>query len=81
MTAGYVHLDAALVTAADRVSSVLAAALDGEPTCLRWSDDGAARSRPGLKVRSAPIIGANRGLWLEFADSIVRWFAGLCGLS
>ena len=32
VTAGYVHLDAALVTAADRVSSVLAAALDGEPT-------------------------------------------------
>jgi integrase len=32
VTAGYVHLDAALVAAADRVSSVLAAALDGEPT-------------------------------------------------
>jgi integrase len=32
VTAGYVHLDGALVTAADRVSSVLAAALDGEPT-------------------------------------------------
>ena len=32
VTAGYVHLDAALVTAADRVSSVLAATLDGEPT-------------------------------------------------
>jgi hypothetical protein len=32
VTAGYVHLDAALVTAADHVSSVLAAALDGEPT-------------------------------------------------
>jgi integrase len=28
VTAGYVHLDAALITAADRVSSVLAAALD-----------------------------------------------------
>jgi integrase len=32
VTAGYVHLDATLVAAADRVSSVLAAALDGEPT-------------------------------------------------
>jgi integrase len=32
VTAGYVHLDAALVTAADRVSSVLAATLDGEST-------------------------------------------------
>jgi len=32
VTAGYVHLDAALVTAADRVSSVLADALDGMPT-------------------------------------------------
>jgi integrase len=32
VTAGYVHLDAALVNAADRVSSVLAAALDGQPT-------------------------------------------------
>jgi integrase len=32
VTAGYVHLDAALVSAADRVSKVLAAALDGKPT-------------------------------------------------
>jgi integrase len=32
VTAGYVHLDADLVTKADRVSSVLAAALDDEPT-------------------------------------------------
>jgi hypothetical protein len=32
VTASYVHLDAALVTAADRVSSVLAAALNGEQT-------------------------------------------------
>jgi integrase len=32
VTAGYVHLDAALIAAADRISSVLAAALDGEPT-------------------------------------------------
>jgi integrase len=32
VTAGYVHLDAALVAAADRVSSVIAAALDGEPS-------------------------------------------------
>ena len=32
VTAGYVHLDAALVAAADRVSLVIAAALDGVPT-------------------------------------------------
>jgi integrase len=32
VTAGYVHLDAALVSAADRVSKVFAAALDGKPT-------------------------------------------------
>jgi integrase len=32
VTAGYVHLDATLTAAADRVSLVLAAALDGEPT-------------------------------------------------
>jgi hypothetical protein len=31
-TAGYVHLDVALVTAADRVSAVIAAALDEGPT-------------------------------------------------
>ena len=31
VTSGYVHLDAALVTAADRVSAVIAAALDGRP--------------------------------------------------
>jgi len=31
VTAGYVHLDLALVAAADRVSSVIAAALDGKP--------------------------------------------------
>jgi integrase len=30
VTAGYVHLDAALVAAADRVSAVLAGTLDGE---------------------------------------------------
>jgi hypothetical protein len=30
VTGGYVHLDAALVTAADRVAGVIAAALDGE---------------------------------------------------
>jgi hypothetical protein len=31
VTAGYVHLDAALVSAADRMSAVIAAALDGKP--------------------------------------------------
>jgi integrase len=31
VTAGYVHLDQALVTAADRVSAVIAGALDGKP--------------------------------------------------
>jgi integrase len=31
VTAGYVHLDVALVSAADRVSAVVAAALDGKP--------------------------------------------------
>ena len=31
VTAGYVHLDTALVSAADRVSTVIAAALDGNP--------------------------------------------------
>jgi integrase len=31
VTAGYVHLDASLVAAADRVSAVIARALDGEP--------------------------------------------------
>ncbi len=34
VTAGYVHLDAALVSVADRVSAVLAAALDGKPATL-----------------------------------------------
>jgi len=37
VSAGYVHLDAALIAAADRVSSVLAAALDGELTAQRSS--------------------------------------------
>jgi integrase len=32
VTSGYVHLDATLTAGADRVSSVLATALDGEPT-------------------------------------------------
>ena len=32
VTAGYVHLDSALVTAADRVSAVIADALDGKPS-------------------------------------------------
>ena len=31
-TAGYVHLDTALVSAADRASEVIAATLDGKPT-------------------------------------------------
>ena len=31
VTAGYVHLDSALLTAADRVSAVIADALDGKP--------------------------------------------------
>jgi len=31
VTSGYVHLDSSLVAAADRVSTVIAAALDGEP--------------------------------------------------
>jgi integrase len=31
VTSGYVHLDSSLVAAADRVSAVIAAALDGEP--------------------------------------------------
>ena len=31
VTASYVHLDAALVSAADRVSTAIAAALDGKP--------------------------------------------------
>jgi integrase len=31
VTAGYVHLDQALVTAADRVAAVIADALDGKP--------------------------------------------------
>src|SRR6185437_13544631 len=32
VTSGYVHLDTALVAAADRVSAVIAEALDGKPT-------------------------------------------------
>lgn len=32
VTSGYVHLDTALVTAADRVSGVIADALDGRPS-------------------------------------------------
>ena len=35
VTAGYVHLDTALVTAADRVSAGLASALDDRPAALR----------------------------------------------
>jgi integrase len=31
VTSGYVHMDSSLVAAADRVSAVIAAALDGEP--------------------------------------------------
>jgi hypothetical protein len=31
VTAGYVHLDQALVSAADRVAGVIANALDGKP--------------------------------------------------
>ena len=34
VTAGYVHIDAALVSAADRVSAVIADALDGKPAAM-----------------------------------------------
>jgi integrase len=57
VTAGYVHLDAALVSAADRVSAVIAAALDGKPDAQVVSIVKRARGR-------ASRIAAGRiGLW------------------
>ena len=56
VTAGYVHLDAALVSAADRVSALIAAALDGKPAAQH---DGvgcqlAVERSLGKKVISSP---------------------------
>lgn len=50
VTAGYVHLDAALVSAADRASEVIGKALDGKPTAQVIRIGKAARG-PGVAKR------------------------------